>query len=385
MTVELHPLAGTSNRFEAWADGAKIGLVVLATTGSVATMAASLDVGPLLADDIVDLIRTTVERAKEDRAAVIEFSGESLVLRQAARQLGFGGGLRGPLTLNIKDTAWPVVIDDRVQRFDRHERLAWLVATIREMGVTSTPARPNRAFGRLSKRLVGGVGDTLEVIVEWAPGRTFIINVPDRPDLMPEAVALAGDTATAVLNRFAEQAHAVRFVYFDRATYGFKTGRESGMTQDVAPSIHLNVGFVAVEESLALMRTRDARPVRSGSARPPPPFTELDATVAHELWHKIENVFEAQHYRSSIDFRRRLGLHLGVETLEHAVKGGSTTAPAPWRHAHRRLVNEVSPYATTNRREATAEMFKLWWCGGDSASPIVARFGELVDQFLPLT
>ena len=72
-----------------------------------------------------------------------------------------------------------------------------------------------------------------------------------------------------------------------------------------------------------------------------------------------------------------------METLEHAVKGGSAKAPAPWQAAHRRLMDEVSLYATTNVREATAEMFKQWWCRTGPTSPVVTRFGELVDQFFP--
>jgi len=33
--------------------------------------------------------------------------------------------------------------------------------------------------------------------------------------------------------------------------------------------------------------------------------------------------------------------------------------------------------------EATAEMFELWWCRGESCSPTVAFFGELLDEFFP--
>ena len=49
-----------------------------------------------------------------------------------------------------------------------------------------------------------------------------------------------------------------------------------------------------------------------------------------------------------------------------------------------RLVDEVSEYATTNPREATAEMFKLWWCRDGAPSPVVARFGELIEEFFPV-
>jgi hypothetical protein len=72
-----------------------------------------------------------------------------------------------------------------------------------------------------------------------------------------------------------------------------------------------------------------------------------------------------------------------VETLEHAIKGGSDRAPAEWQAAHERLARDVSLYATTNPREATAEMFEQWWSRGSAASPVVQRFGQLVDEYLP--
>jgi hypothetical protein len=383
MTVELRPPAGANDLFEAWADGIKIGLVRLAVTDPVAKMAVQLETGPLLVEDVSDLVVAMVKQAKEDGATDAEFCGESLLLRHVARQLGFRGGLRVPLEAKVDNVAAPVLFNDRAQTIDRHERVEWLIAALHDVGVDALAARPNLAFGRLMKRLVGGVGDTLEVIIEWAPGRSFIVSMPDRWDLMPEAIALAGDMTTSVLNRFPDQAFAVKFVYFDRATYGMKAGRHAGVTEGSAPSVHLNVGFVAIEESLTMMSKRADNAGRSTSARPPSPFFAVDGTVAHELWHKIESVFEAHHYKSSIAFRRQLGLHLGVETLEHAIKGGSKNAPTPWKTAHRRLIDEVSSYAATSPREATAEMFKLWWCRNGAATPMVARFGELIDEFLP--
>ncbi len=293
---------------------------------------------------------------------VEDFGGESLLFRHVARRLGFRGGLRRPLEAAVDTVGASVPSHDGGRTLDRPERAEWLVAGLRHVGVDARPARPNLAFGRLMKRLVGGVGDTLELIIEWAPDRSFVISVPDRADLMPEAIANTAAMTSSVLARFPDQAFVIKFVYFDRATYELKAGRHAGMTEDSAPSIHLNVGFVAVEESLKMMSRSAGKPRRPTSARPPPPFSPVDGTVAHEIWHKIESAFEARHYKSSIAFRRQLGLQLGVETLEHAVKGGSNNAPAPWRAAHRKLSDDVSSYAATSPREATAEMFKLWWC-----------------------
>jgi hypothetical protein len=43
----------------------------------------------------------------------------------------------------------------------------------------------------------------------------------------------------------------------------------------------------------------------------------------------------------------------------------------------------VSQYATTNALEAKAEMFMQWWCRGASPSPLVARFGALIEEAFP--
>ena len=113
------------------------------------------------------------------------------------------------------------------------------------------------------------------------------------------------------------------------------------------------------------------------------PFTVLDGVVAHELWHEMEAAFMARRYRDSIELRRQLGAYFDVDTLEHAVLGGRPGSPPAWRQAHHRLTTEVSQYAGTTIAEATAEMFKLWWCRAGTPTGVVGRFGELVDQFLP--
>jgi hypothetical protein len=225
----------------------------------------------------------------------------------------------------------------------------------------------------------------MSVAVTWAPGRAFTVSVPDRTDIMPEPIALAAGITVGVLNRFPGQAAGVSMVSFDQALHEMKTGTVAGMTQGQSQAIHLNISYVVVEAFLEAMRRRDTLDLVSPSARAPSPYTQVEATTAHELWHRIEMVFEARDYRSSIEFRRQLGLHLGVDTLEQAVKGGTTRAPAAWQAAYRRLAHEVSDYATTNPREATAEMFKLWWCRSGPTSRLVTRFGELIDELLPLS
>ncbi len=383
MTVDLRPVDGSSDLLDVWADGRLIGLVRLTIVGLLAKVTAQLNSAPTYKEDIGAFVVAMVERAGHHGADDVELQVESLLVRDAARRVGFRGHLRVPLTARVADVGSAEMPDDLARVPTRRDRLAMLVAALEDLGVASTAVRPARALGKITKRLAGGVGEPLEVVIEWTPGRTFIISAPDRFDIMPESIALAGDTAAAVLNRFPRQAIAVEYIYFDRAIYGLKTGRFGGMTEGSAPAIHMNAGYASFEANLELMRQRDSRTPKVRSAGPPTPYTVVDATVAHELWHKIEMVYEARNYRSSIEFRRQLGLHLGVETLEHAIKGGTDKAPATWRLAYSRLAGEVSSYATTSPREATAEMFKLWWCRGSSTTPVVARFGELMDEFLP--
>ncbi len=393
MTVDLRPVAGVPDLFDAWGHDVRIGTVRLEMRGSAAGLAARLDAAPVAGEDLGDFVWAMVEQARRGGAEYLELHCPSLPLRLEARRAGLRGGLRVPLRARTGDldrVGGPHVAE---RPADRRDRGPWLAGLLREMGVPAVAGRPARPLGRMARRLVGGVGDTVEVVVEWTAGRRFVISAPDRVDIIPEAMALAGDTAGAVFRRFPDYAAGVEYIYFDRAVRELMGHSYSGVAEGSTPSIRLHVGFVCVGAFLEMLRARTdgpppARPSATAPpARPsstePPRCTGLDATVAHELWHRIESVFEARHYRSSMDFRRRLGAGLGVETLEHAVRGGTASAPADWRAAHDRLVAEVSAYASTNPHEATAEMFKLWWCGGTSVSPVVSCFGELVDEFLP--
>jgi hypothetical protein len=96
----------------------------------------------------------------------------------------------------------------------------------------------------------------------------------------------------------------------------------------------------------------------------------------------MDFVFQGRRYATSIELRRALGVELGVETLEQALRGADRGAPPAWRAARRRLIEEVSPYAATATQEATAEMFKLWWCRVGDPGPLIVRFGELVETLV---
>ena len=162
------------------------------------------------------------------------------------------------------------------------------------------------------------------------------------------------------------------------------------MLPSTQATIHLSTANVLANRSVALREKRATETKETAERRVAKrqitgganlPFTAIDATTAHEMWHLVEATFEAKRYKESVEFRRQLGFHLGVATLEQAVKGHGRYAPDSWKAASKLLAEEVSLYATTNAKEATAELFKAWWCRTGDLAPVVARFGELLDEF----
>ena len=203
--------------------------------------------------------------------------------------------------------------------------------------------------------------------------------MPNRPDAIPEAVAEILDTAVRVLRRFPVE---ILRISCETGSYDLASGRHAGETYPDVGMVYLNASYLLRRRPRAHATHVDrAQPRRASVARlVPPPYSSIDGITAHELWHRIE---DAYHQADWIAIHRALGAELGVETLEHALRGGSADAPPAWQHAYERVVDEVSQYATTNPREAKAEMFMQWWCRVGSPSPLVARFGEVIEAALP--
>jgi hypothetical protein len=207
------------------------------------------------------------------------------------------------------------------------------------------------------------------------------VDVPDRADLLVEQVARSVDTITAVQEHFGDAVPPLRMA-FDHADFGLRHGTTSGEAAG-GGEIHINASWVHVEGLLGFRRPgAEALPRLPPSARPVGVFNNLDGTTAHEAWHQIDFMFQGRRYATSMELRRELGVELGVETLEQALRGADRGAPPAWRAARQRLIDEVSPYAATATQEATAEMFKLWWCRVGDPGPLVARFGELVEALV---
>jgi hypothetical protein len=230
-----------------------------------------------------------------------------------------------------------------------------------------------RGFGRkvLNLRAVAADG-----------GLRMRLKAPDRNDLMSEVVAAALDTAFAIRRRYGRMTAGVHTITIDDGAGGFDDHATAGSTQGGSGTIYLETSLAFAD---ALSADRIRRGGRRGvSAAVPRPWFHIDGVVAHEIWHNMDATLAAMP-GVYVEFNRALGAELGVETFEHALRGRGAGAPEPWRAGFRRIVDEVSPYATTNMREATAELFKLWWCASAQSppSPLVARFGALLDRYFP--
>jgi len=196
---------------------------------------------------------------------------------------------------------------------------------------------------------------------------------------MAEGVALAIDTSLAIRRRFQPRLDHVR-IFYDQHIEGLRSGKVAGTAEAWIHDIHLNPAYATAGQAEVLAATpKKARTVHILL----PPYTWIDSVVAHEHWHQLEFSFEGDSYRQSVEFRRAIGAYFGVETLEHVIKGASAGAPDAWRAAHHRLVNEVSAYAATNPKEATAELFTQWWCTSRSRPPCARYFGDILRRFFP--
>jgi hypothetical protein len=228
-----------------------------------------------------------------------------------------------------------------------------------------------------------GIGRRLlSLRADAADGLRLRVKAPDRDDLMPEVVAGAIDTAFAIRRRYGHMAAGVQTITIDDGAGGFDDHSHAGSTQGGSGTIYLETSLAFADAMSAQRRRMAGR--RGVSAPVPRPWLQTDGVVAHEIWHNMDATLAARP-GLYVEFNRALGEELGVETFEHALRGRDASAPEAWRTGFRRIVEEVSPYATTNIREATAELFKLWWCATPDSppSPLVACFGQLLDRYYP--
>jgi len=308
------------------------------------------------------------------------------VIRDEARRRGYTGPLRGPLTMPSLGQSGRCGSEGRTAG-----PAATAVGQCLPGGATdraATAARLGELLGRSVSAAAGGSRWLNALRFGYAgaarltvAGSDLAVTIPDTPELMVETVARAIDTVLDVRHRFGVHADHLRSVSFDRPSHGAQRARWAGQASPTVFSIHLNEDLAVADGWVRLRREREAAPLRRPSAGAPPPSTLIDGVAAHEAWHQIEFKFRARIADHSA-FRRALGAVLGVETLEQAIQGGHRNAAGPMRSAYERLRDTVSPYATTNPLEATAEMFKLWWCG--ASNPTLDCFGTLLDRYFDL-
>lgn len=335
------------------------------------------------ASDLAAILAAAVAEARAAGVPALALAADgNLRLRYHARAAGFTGPLRSDLVLALRSPPSP----DTPTSLSAQDRL---MADLRMLlpGVEIKPARAPGVLRSLLRGASSGVVGTVHMTVfDPSDLDPLKISVPVAHDVMAEGVAMTIDTALSVRRRFRPLVDGVR-IFHDHAIQGLRAGTVAGVAEATVRDIHLNPAYALLSEMELLERSiRERSPATDVRRRPTtslPPFTRLDSVVAHEFWHQIEFGFETSRYGDSVAFRRAIGRYLGVETLEHAIKGGNANAPPAWQAARARLAEEVSTYATTAPKEATAELFAQWWCTPAAPPPPAQFFGSLLAQFFP--
>jgi hypothetical protein len=277
------------------------------------------------------------------------------LVRAEARSLGCVGGLREPwLAMPASRGApEPVAVEAAVEAF-----------------LPGTEVRRRRS-------LFGVLG----LVATRAGAGSVRVRLPRSGALMAEPIAAAVDTLLAVRARFGRAAVGMHALSFDNGGVDLSHGNTAGQAEGASGVIVVAPSYVAGDAEGEVRRVRRSQ---GRSMRPAVcddrPMLRLDEVVAHECWHYLDAEIRTSG-SAYVEFHRVLGEALGVDSLELALRGRERDAPPAWQAAHVRLVHEVSAYGATSPREATAEMFSRWWCG--EGSPVVSRFGELVEQLFP--
>ena len=206
--------------------------------------------------------------------------------------------------------------------------------------------------------------------------------MPDRPDVVPELLAAALDVAIGVRRRFGRMASGVHTIAIDDGAGMFDDHRTLGSASAGTGTFFLDTSL-ACADAIAEARLRMAGR-RGVSATPSRPWFAIDGVVAHEYWHNLDTTILATP-RSTSSSTASSVPSSGSRPTSTALRGRETGAAPAWQTAFQRILAEVSPYATTNWRESTAELFKLWWCRpvDGPPAPLVAAFGAQLDRFYP--
>lgn len=388
--VALDPAgeAESNRRYAAVSDGALLAGLLVGTEGSWLRPSAL----QLRADSRMVQRRALVasllnEAAGRGLNGVVLEAGIPLLLRHDARAAGFTGPLRRELVADLRRPLPAPASGTRLE--DR--LLSELAPLLPGIEVRLGSEGRFRVAARSVLRGTVNIG-TLQARGAH-DSRPLRILFPLADDVMPEALALVIDTALSIRHRFRPVLDRVR-ITFDQSTHGLVNGKWAGLAEQ-SRDVRLTPAYARVGdlEALTVQLANRDRPAegdapqvqvaRIRSYQGAAPFTRIDAVVAHEMWHEIQFDFDNSRVRDGIEFRRALGAYFGTETLEQVIKGKGPKASPAWRAACVRLATEVSTYATTEPREATAEMFSVWWCTPQSPPPVAQLFDRLLHQFFP--
>lgn len=322
------------------------------------------------------LTRVLIEVARSVGAESTRLRTVDMVVRDEARRAGFEGGLREDLTFA---DASPRPDDDPERSITSTVGAAIEDLLPGSRVVASITASRVR---RLLQHAVSGTGAQLRVDI--TVGDSLLrVALPQRADLMPEAVAMAAGTALAIKKRFDGCLRQVGSLSFDLSQYGMSQHKVTGAASRELPKIHLSA-VLCCAELAATARSQTGRPrPKRPSAPTNAPFA-IDKVTAHEFGHQLDFEFQSRRYQESIEFRRRLGLALGVATLEVALRGRERGAGPDALNAWQRVAEDVSLYATSNIAEAMAELFAQWWFSDDESPHIIRCFGQLIGEYFPV-
>jgi hypothetical protein len=203
----------------------------------------------------------------------------------------------------------------------------------------------------------------------------------ERRPILVEQVAMVLDTATAVQRSLAPHTRALRKALLGDVAREQLTSKVLGRAHDSRSAFSINGGMLYLSDLVEHREEQFHKGRRAWGMRDPWHSRAADLVTAHEAWHLVDQDVMGS-ARNHIAFHRALGEELGVDTLEHALRGRERGAPPAWRDAHAELARQLREYATKNQREATAEMFATWWCSTTELPPVVARFASLVHERL---
>ena len=205
----------------------------------------------------------------------------------------------------------------------------------------------------------------------------------ERRPMLVEQVAMVIDTATSVQRSLAPRTRSLKKALLGDVGRDDISSKFLGVAHDPRAAFTISAKMLYLSDLVEDRRERVRRGRRIWSLRSPMHFRAADLVTAHEAWHLVDqDVMGAGSARNFFAFHRALGEVLGVETLEHALRGRERGAPEAWRAGNIELARQVGDYATKNQREATAEMFAMWWCSTGELPPVVERFAFLVQERL---